>query len=153
MTSSKQVPILLWSSANVLWTMKLHSTYHQHGCEFSFLGELIFQLERGALTLTSTLPFATPDWLTSIQCYIVSDPLSGHMILDDVIDWLLWLLSQGHCRAVGECWVVVGEVARGQRWGFGWAAQLFDPLGAKKNEITVSRLLFFNLHHWVQWKV
>lgn len=83
--------------------------------EFSFLGELIFQLGPGALTLTSTLPFATPDWLTRIQCYIVTDHLSGHMILDDVVDWLLWLLSQGHCRTVGECRVVVGEVAGGQR--------------------------------------
>lgn len=60
-------------------------------------------------TLTSTLPFTAPDWLTGQR------QLSGLMVLDDVCEVLLWLLGQGQRRAVGRRYVVGGEVTEGQR--------------------------------------
>lgn len=46
------------------------------------------------------------------------------MILDDVADRFLWLLSEGQHRDVG----VGGEVLDGQRWVFGRAAHAFEAL-------------------------
>lgn len=58
------------------------------------------------------------------------------MVLDDVDDRLLWLLSERQCRAVVVPWVVAGEVVEGRWRDFGRAAQTLEALQGQK--VTVS---------------
>ena len=68
---------LLWRTRNVLWTMRLHLPFHQHGDEkiiidFSFLAELFLQ-ER--YFLETNLQIHKKSTLTSADCLISPTPL------------------------------------------------------------------------------